>query len=309
MSSPIIGRGISRRGLLQGAAAGSLLIGAGIRPGAAQDAPKRGGTMRAAKGHGSTSDSLDPGTWENNYMFALGFAVYSRLTEIDADGEIIPELAEDWEASRDAKTWTFKIRKANFHDGSLVRARDVVASINHHRGEDSQSAAKTFVEPITNIEAKGEDIVVFTLNAPDAGFPAIVSDYHLAIGKADEDGQIDWARANGSGSYVLENFEPGVRTDLTRWDGNWRGDRGWFDRIELLSIIDPIARQNAMMTGAVDAIDRVDIQTVDLLEQNPNLKIVTLNGTQHFTFPMRCDADPFTDKDVRNAVKYAVDRQ
>src|SRR5690606_13304446 len=244
MSTSIIGGGVTRRGLLQGAAAGSLLLGAGLRPAFAQAEPKRGGTMRCAKGHGSTSDPLDPGGWENGYMIAFGFAIYNRLTEVAADGTVIPELAESWEATPDAAEWTFKIRQANFHDGSPVRAADVVASINHHRGEDSQSAAKPLVEAITGVEARGDDAVVFTLNAGNADFPFILSDYHLPIGKSGEDGTVDWEKAIGSGSYVLDNFEPGVRSDMTRWDGNWRSDRGWFDKIEMLVIIDPVARQN-----------------------------------------------------------------
>lgn len=310
MSKTIIGGGVTRRGLLQGAAAGSLLLGTGIRPGFAQEStPKRGGTLRCAKGHGSTSDPLDPGGWENGYMIAFGFAMYNRLTEVTADGTVIPELAESWEASPDAVEWTFKIRKANYHDGSPIKAADVVASINHHRGEDSQSAAAPLVSPITNVEAKGEDVVVFTLSGGNADFPFILSDYHLPIGKAEEDGTVDWNKAIGSGSYVLRNFEPGVRTDFERWDGNWRDDVGWFDKVEMLVIIDPVARQNAMMTGAVDCIDRVDVQTVELLKRNPNLKIVPLTGTQHYTFPMLCDQAPFNDANVRNAMKYAVDRE
>lgn len=309
MSSLIIGGGVTRRGLLQGAAAGALIMGAGLRPAFAQSEPKRGGTMRVGKGHGQTSDSLDPGTWESGFPIALGFAIYNRLTEIDTDGQLIPELAESWEASSDAATWTFKLRQANFHDGSPVRAQDVVASIDHHRGEESKSAAKPLVDPVTNIEAKGDDTVVFTLKAGNADFPWILSDYHLPVGKVGDDGKVDWQKAMGSGSYTLANFEPGVRADFERWDGNWRKDRGWFDKIEMLAIIDPVARQNALMTGAVDAIDRVDVNTVELLKRNPNLNIVQINGNQHYTFPMRCNEAPFTDQNVRNAVKYGVKRQ
>ncbi len=162
---------------------------------------------------------------------------------------------------------------------------------------------------MTSIEAKDDKTVVFTLDAGNADFPFLLSDYHLPIGKAGDDGKVDWSKWNGSGSYVLENWEPGVRADLKRWDDNWRSDRGWFDRIEMLAIIDPVARQNALMTGAVDAIDRVDIKTVELLKRNPNITIAALDGNQHFTFPMRCNEAPFTDPNVRNAVKYAIKRQ
>jgi peptide/nickel transport system substrate-binding protein len=241
-------------------------------------------------------------------MIAIGMAIYNRLTEIGADGKVMPELAESWEASAGADVWTFKLRQANYHDGTPVKAADVVASIDHHRGEESKSAAKPLVQAIQNVEAPDDSTVRFTLAAGNADFPYIVSDYHLPIGKS-QDGVVDWQKAMGSGSYVLENFEPGVRADFARWDGNWRTDRGWFDRIEQLAIIDPVARQNALMTGAVDAIDRVDVKTVELLKRNPNLVIHSINGGQHFTFPMRANEAPFTDPNIRNAVKYAVKRQ
>ena len=305
--SDLINTGISRRGLMQGAAAGALMMGAGLGPAKAAE-PKRGGKMSFGKAHGQTSDSHDPGTWENGFTTTLGFALYNRLTEVDTDGSLIPELAEGWEASSDASEWTFKIRNAEFHDGSKVTAADVIASLNHHRGEESQSAAKPIVTPIKEMEAVGTDAVKFTLDGGNADFPFILSDYHLVIGKDNGSGKVDW-NGMGSGSYKVDNFEPGVRLDMTRNDNNWRNDRGWFETIEVLAIVDPVARQNALMTGSVLGIDRVDVKTVKLLERNPNLKVESVAGTQHYTFPMRVNAEPFNNADLRMAVKYSVNRQ
>ncbi|MEO1491720.1 MAG: ABC transporter substrate-binding protein [Pseudomonadota bacterium] len=308
MSRTILGSGaVSRRGLMQGAAAGALLLGAGTMPAMAE--PKRGGKMRFGKAHGQTSDSHDPGTWENGFTTTLGFALYNRLTEVDVDGSVIPELAEDWEASSDASEWTFKLRNAQFHDGSKVTAGDVLASLNHHRGEESQSAAKPIMEAVKDMTAIGDDAVKFTLAGGNADFPFVLTDYHLVIGKDDGSGKVDWNTGLGSGSYVLQNFEPGVRLDMKRNDNNWRSDRGWFDEIEVLAIVDPVARTNALMTGSVDGIDRVDVKTVDLLRRNPNVVIEAVAGTQHYTFPMRVTEKPFDNKDVRLALKYAVKRQ
>ena len=192
--------GMTRRSFLQrttatGLAAGGL--GTAFLPGAARAQPKRGGTIRVAKGHGSTSDTLDPANWENGYMIALAYGVHGFLTGIGTDGEIEPELAESWEPSEDAATWRFKLREgATFHDGRPVTAEDVVASIDYHRGEDSTSAAKSLLEEIEDISAEGDE-VVFALSGGNADFPATFADYHLAILPAAEDGGIDWRPASG----------------------------------------------------------------------------------------------------------------
>ena len=59
------------------------------------------------------------------------------LTEVAADGSLVGELAESWEASADASVWTIKLRQGvEYHSGKTVTAEDVVASINYHRGDD-----------------------------------------------------------------------------------------------------------------------------------------------------------------------------
>ena len=65
--------------------------------------PKKGGTMRYGVGHGSTTDSLDSGTFENSFMTNTGMTFGNHLTEIGSDGQLRPELAESYESS-DAKT-------------------------------------------------------------------------------------------------------------------------------------------------------------------------------------------------------------
>ncbi len=153
--------------------------------------PKKGGHLRSGLGHGSTTDSLDPATYENAWISGVNMHLHNHLAEIDKNGNLAPELAESWEASDDAATWRFKIRKGiEFHNGKTLDAEDVVASINHHRGEDTISAAKPLVKPITDVKIDGKDRVVITLEGGSADFPFIISDYHLAILPA-KDGVVD----------------------------------------------------------------------------------------------------------------------
>jgi peptide/nickel transport system substrate-binding protein len=59
----------------------------------------------------------------------------------------------------------------------------------------------------------------------------------------------------------------------------------------------------------VDVIDAVDLNTVDLLKRAKGVKVLATTGTQHYTFPMDTRAAPFSDNNVRQALKYAIDRQ
>ncbi len=271
--------------------------------------PKKGGTLRIGIAHGSTTDSLDPATFEQTFTQVLGYGLRGHLTEVDTSGELIPDLSEGWEASDDAVQWTFKLRKGvEFHNGKTLDANDVVASFNHHRGEESKSAAKSILEPVVEIKADGKDTVVFSLREGNADFPFIVSDYHIAMMPAN-DGGVDWQSGVGTGGYMLESFEPGVRASLKRNPNYYKQGRAHFDTCEMLTIIDVAARTNALTTGEIDAMDRVEIKTVNLLQRNKDIRIEETSGTAHYTFAMRTDTPPFDNNDVRLALKYAVDRE
>jgi peptide/nickel transport system substrate-binding protein len=271
--------------------------------------PKKGGKLRLGIGHGSTTDTLDPATYENLYVQVVGGAVHNKLTLVSNSGDLVPELAESWEPTPDAVEWRFNLRKGvEFHSGKTLEADDVIATFNHHRGEDSKSAAKPIVDPIADIKADGKDTVVFTMKSGNADFPFIVSDYHLAI-MPSKDGKVDATSGIGAGSYTIENFDPGVRTTLKRFPNYWDSSRGHFDEAELLSITDVAARTNALSTGEIDAMDRVDIKTAHLLARKPGVKVVETSGTAHYTFAMRTDTPPFDNNDVRLALKYSLDRE
>ncbi|MGO1749776.1 MAG: ABC transporter substrate-binding protein [Marinobacter sp.] len=306
---------MSRRGFVKSAAALGIVsatAGSFALPafaGKTGPSPTRGGHFRLGLSRGSTTDSLDPAKFSDVFMQSVGFAIYNYLTEITADGELAGELAESWEPAPDAKRWLFKLRQGvTFHNGKPFEASDVVASFNHHRGKDSQSAAKGIVDPIESIETDGSHTVIFTLKNANADFPAITSDYHMAILPA-EDGKVDPNAGVGTGGYVLSKLEPGVEAVVTRNPDYWKPDRAWFDKVSFLAIIDAAARTNALRTGQIDAMDRVDLKTVNLLKMDPNLTINDVDSDQIYYFAMDTQAKPFNDNNVRLALKHAIDRQ
>jgi peptide/nickel transport system substrate-binding protein len=271
--------------------------------------PKKGGRFIMGVGHGSTTDSLDPGTHENGFTENMVFSYASHLFEMDNTGELVPELVESYTANSAATIWVFKLRKGiEFHNGKSLTAEDVIASINYHRRESSKSAAKGLLDGIISLKKTGSHEVTAKLKAGNADFSAILSDYHLPILPI-KDGNMDWQSGIGSGGYIIENFEPGVRISYKRNPNYFKSDRAHFDEVEVLSLIDTTARQNAAINGEVHVVNALDPKTVHLMSRVKSLNILESAGTQHYTFPMRVDAKPFDNYDFRMALKLSVDRE
>lgn len=300
----------SRRDFMVGALAGGLSMSAAslLFSTAARATPKRGGVAKIALAHGSTSDVLDPAKWAGDFVYNVGFASNNFLTEIDVDGTLKGEVAEGWESNASADEWKFRLRQGViFHDGRPVTAADVVASINHHRGEESTSPAKPLLASVKDVQSDGDNVVVFTLEQGSADFPFVTSNFLLPVKPANESG-IDWQSGIGCGGYVLKEISPGVSASLERFDGYWKNDRAWFDAIEILVVLDATARSTALMTGQVDILTRPDIRTISRLRELPRIVVEEINGGSLHGFPMMVDVPPFDNIDVRYALKYAVDR-
>ena len=298
----------SRRGLLKTGVAASVLAATGM-PVVAQ--AKRGGRLRLGLAGANTSDSWDGRTHSDSFMImAAHGCVFDCLTEVGADGSLKGELAESWEASADAKTWTFKLRQGvTFHNGKAFGADDVIASLNMHTAEGAKSAAKPIVSAISEMKKINDHEVEMTLAAGNADFPFLLSDYHILMYPAGMEEEAI-AKGIGTGLYMVESFDPGVRFVGKRVDSHYKdGTAGWFDEVEFIAINDSSARMNALMTGQVDAVNRVDFKTEALMKANPNVNIFEVTGNQHFTFPMLTGLDPFSNLKVRQALKHAVDRQ
>lgn len=300
--------GVSRRDFLGTTAATMAAAGLGVAPATARAQQKRGGTARVALGAGSTTDTLNPGTWDNEFTIDMGYSYSGYLTGVTREGEVEPQIAESWEVSADAKTWRFKLRNGvTFHSGKDVTAADVIASVNFHRGEDSASAAKPLLEGIEDIAADG-DTVVFTLSGGNADFPFTFTDYHMPVLPSSE-GTVDFQSRDGCGPYKLMEFQPGIRAFYVKNENDWDSERGFFAEAEVLAVVDVNARTTTFVSGDVHMIDRPDLKTVGLLARNPGVTVHSVAGNQHYTFPMRTTADPFTDNNIRLALKHAVNRQ
>lgn len=272
-------------------------------------APRRGGKLRQALRGGATSDSLEGATLLDTHNINTSYQVRNCLTEITGEGDVVGDLAESFEPSADAATWTFRLRKdVDFHNGKRLFAEDVIDSLNQHRGKDTKSGASGIMEPIQEIKADGDRTVVFKLREGSADFPFLMSDYHLTIAPAGTRGA-DWDRGIGTGPFILANWEPGVRSATKRNPSYFKEGQPYFDEVESLNIQDVNARTNGLKTGRVDLAEAPELKTVHLLERSPGIRIIETSANKHFTFPMLTEVPPYDDNNVRLAIKHAVDRE
>jgi peptide/nickel transport system substrate-binding protein len=239
---------ISRRELLARATALGMAaaLPAGLLAGEAHaETPQSGGHLRVGSVQGSTTDSLDPATLSSGFVNMLWYTIHGQLTEVNADGQLEPLLAESFEPDGGPQRWVFNLRKGvEFHNGKTVDSNDVIASLQRHKGEDSVSAMKSVVETITDMSADGPDRVIFTLREGNADFPFALSASSLSILPAKDD-DVDLSGI-GAGAYIVKHFEPGVRGSMERNPNHYVPGRAHVDSAEILVLADTAARINAL---------------------------------------------------------------
>jgi peptide/nickel transport system substrate-binding protein len=299
---------LDRRQLVLGASAAGLAAALGAAPAMAAAAPKKGGTLRLGMEGGSPSDSLDPRTYADSIPISISLMLWNCLVEVADNGDAVGELFESWEVKPGATDWVFNIRKGiTFTSGKTLDADDVIYSLNMHRGE-TKSPAKAQLAEIADIKKINANQVQIVLSSGNLDLPFNLSDYHIIVVP---NNTTDFSKPDGTGAYTLDEFQPGVRATFKKKPGNyWKPNRGNFDRVELRYIGDAAARTQALVTGQVDAINRVDPKTAALLAKNKNLRLSRTPGMgNRFAFVAHTDKQPFANKDLMLALKYGIDRK
>ena len=287
---------------LSATAAGGLLTSAG----ALAATPKKGGLAKYANNLHGPDDQMDPIVFTSGIDYTRGIATYNGLTQFGDNMTLHPELAEEWSPNSNATEFTFKIRKGvEFHDGSPLTADDVVWSMNRHLGEDSPSVAKSFFSAVKEWTKVDSHTVKAVLKSPDSDLPVKLGEKQCKVVKM---GTEDFRKGNGTGPFLLESFEPGVRSTHVRNPNYWR-DGANFDALELTGITDPQARVNALIAGDVDLINSVDTKGIRLIEQSEGVHV---NSTPSGLYGGICclkNTEPGSSDDFVKGMQFIQDRE
>ena len=137
---------------------------------------------------------LDPHKAIDYIDSIINFNVYDTLVWPNPDGTFSGLLAESWEVSDDGLNYTFTMRDAKFHDGSVVDAHDVVYSLAR-----TQAIGQAYANLFVGLTATAVDdrTARITLPASNAAFLATLA--RLSIVNS------DLARANQQEGDFGEN--------------------------------------------------------------------------------------------------------
>jgi peptide/nickel transport system substrate-binding protein len=268
---------------------------------------KQGGTLRIARPPASKAETLDPASSLSAYEY-LG-ALYSRLVKLDESGVVKPDLAESWETSSDARTWTFHLRNGvSWHDGKPCTAQDVVYTVQHILDPATKSPQAGVLSTFINgnsVSAKDASTVVFALSSPNAEFASLMAGYNCYIIPNGSAGTIG-ASGIGTGPFKLDSFHAAGPGRVVRND-SYFGAKPKLDAIEFSSISDTQARVNALLAGQVDLISQtnLDYATAQTIRASSVATVASVKNAQWYTVPMLNTSAEFKNPLVRQALAHA----
>jgi len=241
---------------------------------------------------------------------------YDTLVMFNASLEIIPGLAESWEASEDGLQWTFHLRDALWHDGTSVTAADVKFSIERIKDPATASPRSGDFAVIQRIDVVDDRTLVFTLSEPFTpllSFLAMSMNVIVPQHVVEEHGDMQNVVV-GSGPFRFVEYLPQTRLVVERFDDYWGRDADgnqlpYLDGITFTFYPDPTARTTAILTGNVDWIEYVPAVDVPSVRADPNVEVVGGLSANYRSLMFNCAVEPFDDYRVRRAFAYAIDRQ
>jgi len=295
----------------------ALTVPAGSQAESKKDGRSDGGIL--GYGEYGRPATLDPITSNEMISVRITELVFNGLVAIDEKQEIVPDLAERWEASKDGRTYAFFLRKdVTWHpkEGEEARpftADDVVFTYNIMMHPKTITPLKVRYEFIEKVEKLGDHAVQFTLKRPILN--ALAKFSFKVIPKHGPSNPLYLTREDpfvqhpiGTGPYILRNITADREVILVANEKYFRG-RPHIDKF----IAKPFADQNimsqALMFNAIDMIVLVNPRDLPEIQGDKRFVLQPYNALSYAFFSYNLRNPLLADKRVRRAFTHAVNRE
>jgi peptide/nickel transport system substrate-binding protein len=284
-----------------------LLVLSTVAPAEAQ---VRGGTIRI--GMDADNTTMDPHRSTAAVDRQVYNNVYGKLVDLDTKFGIVPQLAQSWEIKNGGLTYVFKLRHGvKFHDGTDFNADVVKWNFDRMRDPELGSPRRSEIAPVKDVKVVDPHTVEITLSAPFSPFLTVLTDRAgMMVSKAAvEKFKDDFARNPvGTGPFRFGEWVKDDHLTLKRFDGYWEQGRPYLDEVVYKPIPDSSVRFTAMRTGQIDVMHQIHPKDVSPAKSERGLKVSEIPSLWWQGMHLNNQVAPFTNKALRQAIWYAVDR-
>lgn len=253
---------------------------------------------------------LDPHKASDYADSILMMNVYDFLVRTAPDGNVVPDLATEWTAGEDGRTYTFALRDdARFHDGSAVQAEDVVFSME--RMTRMQRGYSYLLPELDRVAALDEYRVRFTLEEPFAPFVAALTRVAI-VNRERVEGRPETflsAEAAGSGAYEVVSHDPRELTLLRRRASHHQPFAPGAPEIVRLKYSIAVPTVRALMARGEHEITRLSMppEVLRAMAGSPDVELAHDRGTSSFFIMLNTRRPPTDDVHFRRALALAFD--
>lgn len=302
-----------------GSTDGSAATGA-TSSGQSAAAGKSGGTLTFAVG--SDAGCIDPQqVGSNDTIYSVRQLVDSLTDQDPQTGKIVPWLAQSWDVSPDATTFTFHLRSGvTFSDGSSLTAQVVKDNFDAVPNLGALGAlAEGYLAGATTAVVDPQTVKV-TFAKPNAQFLQATTTHSLGIISDASTKLSPQDRCSkgivGSGPFTLAKYTPNQEIDLVKRTGYAWGSalfakqgEAYLDKVAFKIVPEAGVRTGSLTSGQVDAIGAVGRADETALQAAGVTLLGRANPGVVFNIGLNNSKPLFTDKAVRQAISYAIDRQ
>ena len=240
------------------------------------------------------------------YILSLSGCLETLTRYDEAEGEIVPALATEWQQVSPLE-WDFTLREGvQFQDGTELTAEAVVTSLRNVL--NAEVPARAFSPAVVSeVEAVDERTVRITTPAESPLVPyrlASVNTGVLAPAAFEGESVDPFGHCTGPFTPVAE--EPKQSLTLDRNENYWGGPVQ-LAGAEVRFITDGATRATQVQTGEADVSLSVPVSSLSALEADAGVEVLKADSPRTATLYMNNGRAPFDDVDFRRAVRSALD--